>query len=471
MYLLQYPVYYCRGDVLMFEEMKEMIQARKTNAQNSISEGSRFILMALRKEGPLTMTAFEEKFFLFMSQFDFNQSRSRERRYNHNTPFNLTADLEILTRKRLVTLEKNTYRLTEEGEQVAEETVRTIEEGAEWIKTHFLNLHAAARNTVFFDFFLALLKLFAGIISGSVGLLADGADAAIDTVSAFMVWVGIRMRRELMGTVIIVGMMMVTGISIGIESLLKLYEVVTASVGPVSNPLLVIGVESVALVVAAFLSLYQGYIGKKYGSLALVSQSIDSKNHIYVAFAVILGAFFSMVGIHFVDALVGVYISVKIVRDGIDLGKEVISSAHGDQPDFSKYTYMLEPFWNRTRIECLRTWILYSLNFQPANRKELIQILENTFHKTYIPVFSEFGISGGEGIDIARDIDTLTAPLIEQRLITRTDENFTLTKRGQNYISRIIKTTRYPATDRKRKSMTPIEEKFWNKMHFLENAS
>ena len=163
MYLLQYPVYYRRGDGLMFEEMKEMIQARKTNAQNSIPEGSRFILMALRKEGPLTLTALEEKFFLFMSQFDFNQSRSRERRYNHNTPFNLTADLEILTRKGLITLEKNTYRLTEEGKHVAEETVRTIEEGAEWIKTHFLNPYAAARNTVFFDFFLALLKLFAGI--------------------------------------------------------------------------------------------------------------------------------------------------------------------------------------------------------------------------------------------------------------------------------------------------------------------
>lgn len=466
---MQYPVYYCRGDRLMFEEMKEMIQTRKNNAKNPITEGSRFILMALRKEGPLTMTALEEKFFLFMSQFDFNHSRNRERKYNRNTPFNLTADLEILTRKGLVTLEKNTYRLTEEGEQVAEETVRTIERGAEWVRTHFLNPYAAARNTVFFDFFLALLKLFAGMITGSVGLLADGADAAIDTVSAFMVWIGIRMKRELMGTVVIVGMMMVTGISIGIESLMKLYEVVTASVGPVSNPLLVIGVESVALVVAAFLSLYQGYIGKKYGSLALVSQSIDSKNHIYVAVAVILGAFFSMAGIHFADALIGVYISVKIVRDGIDLGREVISSAQGDQPDFSKYTYMLEPFWNRTRMECLRTWILYSLNSQPADSKELIQILENTFQKTYVPIVSEFGINGGEGIDISRDIDKLTAPLIEQQLITCTDEGFILTKRGRKYIDRMIKTMRYPIADRKRKSVASPKEKFWNSMHSSEN--
>ena len=466
---MQYPVYYCRGDRLMFEEMKEMIQTRKNNAKNPITEGSRFILMALRKEGPLTMTALEEKFFLFMSQFDFNHSRNRERKYNRNTPFNLTADLEILTRKGLVTLEKNTYRLTEEGEQVAEETVRTIERGAEWVRTHFLNPYAAARNTVFFDFFLALLKLFAGMITGSVGLLADGADAAIDTVSAFMVWIGIRMKRELMGTVVIVGMMMVTGISIGIESLMKLYEVVTASVGPVSNPLLVIGVESVALVVAAFLSLYQGYIGKKYGRLALVSQSIDSKNHIYVAVAVILGAFFSMAGIHFVDALVGVYISVKIMGDGINLGKEVISSAHGDQPDFSKYTYMLEPFWNRTRMECLRTWILYSLNSQPADSKELIQILENTFQKTYVPIVSEFGINGGEGIDISRDIDKLTAPLIEQQLITCTDEGFILTKRGRKYIDRMIKTMRYPIADRKRKSVASPKEKFWNSMHSSEN--
>ncbi|MBU7043014.1 MAG: cation transporter [Theionarchaea archaeon] len=425
----------------MFQEIRDMVHAWKTNPRKPLAEGSRFILMALRREGPLTMTDLEEKFFLFMSQFDFGHSHTRN--HGHNGSFNITADLEALTQKGLVTLEQNTYRLTPKGEQIADETVKTIERGAEWVRTQFLTPYATARNTVFFDFFLAVLKLLAGMISGSVGLLADGADAVIDTVSAFMVWFGIRMNRELMGTVIIVGMMVVTGVSIGIESVMKLYTVITTTVEPVSNPFLVIGVESLALVIAGFLSFYQGYMGKKYGSLALVSQSIDSKNHIYVAAAVITGAFFSLMGIHFVDALVGIYISVKIVTDGIDLGREVISFAHGNQPDFSKYTYILEPFWKRTRMECMRTWMLYSLTPQSATREEIIHIMENTFQNTYVPIISEFGINGEELLDFSTRIDEFIEPLIEEELISCTEERFMVTEKGLKFIRSRVKNMRY----------------------------
>lgn len=38
-------------------------------------------------------------------------------------------------------------------------------------------------NTVIVDFLLALIKLVAGFMSGSVALIADGADAAMDTAS------------------------------------------------------------------------------------------------------------------------------------------------------------------------------------------------------------------------------------------------------------------------------------------------
>jgi hypothetical protein len=441
MYLMLYPVYNCRGGWLMFEEIRDIVHTWKTNPRKPLAEGSRFILMALRREGPLTMTDLEEKFFLFMSQFNFGHANSTE--YRHRSPFNIFADLETLTQKGLVTLEQNTYRLTPEGEQVADETVKTIERGAEWVQTHFLTPRATARNTVFFDFFLAVLKLIAGMISGSVGLLADGADAAIDTLSAFMVWIGIRTNKELMGTVIIVGMMLVAGVSIGIESVMKLYAVVIGTIEPVSNPFLVIGVESLALMIAGFLSFYQGYVGKKYGSLALVSQSIDSKNHIYVAAAVIAGAFFSLMGIHFVDALVGIYISVRIVKDGIDLSKEVISSAHGDQPDFSKYTYMLEPFWKRTRMECIRNWILYSLIPQPATREEVIHIMENTFHNAYVPIISEFSINRGEPTTISTHIDELIDPLMEEELITYTDKRLMLTEQGHEFIQNRVKNMRY----------------------------
>jgi len=40
------------------------------------------------------------------------------------------------------------------------------------------------------------MKLLAGFLSGSVGLIADGADATVDTVSASLVWIGIKYKKE-----------------------------------------------------------------------------------------------------------------------------------------------------------------------------------------------------------------------------------------------------------------------------------
>lgn len=56
------------------------------------------------------------------------------------------------------------------------------------------------------------------------------------------------------------------------------------------EPYLVIAVELFVLMCAGMLVFYQRYVGKMSGSLALISQSIDSKNHIYVAGTVILSS-------------------------------------------------------------------------------------------------------------------------------------------------------------------------------------
>jgi divalent metal cation (Fe/Co/Zn/Cd) transporter len=70
----------------------------------------------------------------------------------------------------------------------------------------------------------------------------------------------------------------------------------------------------VSLISAVMLTFYQRYVGKSNGNLALISQPVDSKNHIYMAGVVILGAIFSIVGIHFVDPLIGVYIGSAYSR-------------------------------------------------------------------------------------------------------------------------------------------------------------
>ena len=312
------------------------------------------------------------------------------------------------------------------------------------MKKNLLSPTAAARNTVIVDLFLAIIKLVAGLLSGSLGLIADGADASIDTVSATIVWIGIKLKKEFLGTMIIIFMMFVTSISVGYESISKMVKFLSGSLSPISLPYLVILVEAVALLFAVLLFLYQRFIGKKFGSLALISQSIDSKNHIYVAASVIAGAIFSIFGFHFIDALIGAYIAVRIFWDGFELSKEAFSSIKGEKTDFEKYKMPLEKYWHLSKTESFRLWILYTMKKNRLSSEEdIIKSLKETYQQEYIPILSEFKIRFGEGIDFTKKFNELIQPLLEKKWITKQSDQLILTQAGREYVDNIFKRMRF----------------------------
>lgn len=430
-----------------------------------------FILMILLKEGALGLQELEEKMLLLVRQFhlfgyhfaeevkkkvfgflswfwyqppeDYLEIPKWQQEFEEQFDARLECN-DLIEKDMLRVGEGEKYELTEKGREEAQECARRIEKGAEFIGKRLLSPQAAARNTIIVDFFLAVMKLLAGFFSGSVGLLADGADAAIDTVSASIVWIGVKYKKELLGTLVIIVMMFVTAASVGYESTTKIIQAITRTITPISMPFLVIVVEGVALLFALILSFYQRYVGKRNGSLALISQSMDSKNHIYVAAAVIIGAIFSIFGIHFVDALIGAFIAVRIFMDGVGLSKEVISSIKGEETDFSKYEIPFEKHWHLSKLETFRTWILYSIREDNLKMKyELISSLEKTFQPEYIPILSEFKFMLGEGFDFEKEFDNLVEPLLDKKLLVKKDDKLILTKEGEKHVDKVFGSMRY----------------------------
>jgi len=432
----------------------------------------KFILMVLLKEGSLSLKGLEERTFAFVYHFhgfgyslheavekkiygflsrfrcqpeeDYS-ARMKKWREKHEKQINVQLECESLIEQGMLKLnEENRYELTEKGREEAEKIVKEMEKATISVRDRLLSPTAAARNTVIADFFLAVMKLLAGFFSASVGLIADGADAAVDTVSASVVWAGIKFKKEFLGTLIVISMMFLTAISVGYESVTKIIDAITVTIPRISMPYLVIAVEGVALVAAAILHFYQRYVGKKNGSLALISQSMDSKNHIYVAAAVIIGAVFSVFGICFVDALIGVFVATRILIDGFELSKEALSSIKGEETDFSKYEIPLERYWHLSKLETFRTWILYSIKEDGLNTKEeLIDSLERTFKPKYTPIPSEFKLSFGKEFDFEKEFDDLIKPLLEERFIIEEGKNFILTEDGKSRVDRILKTIRH----------------------------
>jgi cation diffusion facilitator family transporter len=427
---------------------------------------SKFILLALMKEGSLDLDELEKMKSVLVSQFEMVGTefgtrivssffskfgrpaairRSRVKREKSEQQIDVEYECRDLQEKGLIRVnQRGKYELSAEGEEKAKEFERGLKKGADILESQFINPSAAARNTVIIDFFLAALKLFSGVFSGSIGLLADGADAAVDTVSAAVVWLGMRIKRENLGPLIVLLMMFITSISVGYDSITSLVETFFGTLSPLVMPHLVILTEIIALIIATFLFLYQRFVGKRNGSLALISQSVDSKNHIYVATGVIMGAIFSIFGIYFVDALIGGFVAVRILIDGIRLSKETFASIKGEDVDLEKYEVPFERHWRMSKLETFRTWILYSVKeLKLKTRNELVNELQQTFKPEYVPILTEYKFRLGEGLDFEESFDALVNPLLENGLLNKRNGDFLITDKGKKHVTELTTNLRF----------------------------
>ncbi len=427
---------------------------------------NKLILLALMKEGPLDLDELEKMKSVLISQFEMVGTefgtrivsslfsklgrpaavrQSRVKREKSEQQIDIKLECCDLQEKGFIRMnQRGKYELSGEGEEKAKEFEKGVKKGADILESQVLSPSAAARNTVVIDFFLAALKLFSGVFGGSVGLLADGADAAVDTVSAAVVWLGMRIKRENLGTLIVLLMMFITGISVGYDSIMSLTEAFFGTLSPLAMPYLVILTEIIALIVATFLFLYQRFVGKRNGSLALISQSVDSKNHIYVATGVIVGAIFSIFGINFVDALIGGFVAVRILVDGIILSKETFASIKGEDVDLEKYEVPFERHWRMSKLETFRTWILYSVKeLKMKTRNELVNELNRTFKPKYIPILTEYKFRLGESFDFEESFEILVNPLLENGLLNKRNGDFLITDKGKKHITELTKNLRF----------------------------
>ena len=423
----------------------------------------KFILLALMKEGPLDLDELEKMKSVLVSQFELvgtefgarilsslfsrlgRPAVTRKSRVKSEQQIDVESECRDLQEKNFIRMNQNgKYELSAEGEEEARKFEKGLKKGAEVLENQVLNPSAVARNVVVIDFFLAALKLFSGFFSGSVGLLADGVDAVVDTVSAAVVWLGMRIKRENLGTLIVLLMIFITGIGVGYDSIISLLDALSGTLSPLTMPYLVILTEVIALIVATFLFFYQRFVGKRNGSLALISQSVDSKNHIYVATGVIIGAICSILGVHFVDVLIGGFVAMKILVDGVGLSKEAFASIKGEDVDLEKYEVPFERHWRMSKLKTFRTWIMYSIKeLKLKTKDEIVGELNHTFKPKYIPILTEYKFRLGEGFDFEKSFDALVNPLLESNLLNKRNGDFMITDNGKKHIAELTRNLRF----------------------------
>jgi len=189
---------------------------------------------------------------------------------------------------------------------------------------------------------LLVLKLWAGLLSGSIALLSDAINSLSDIVSSIATFICVRIsgqeadeghpfghsRAEPVAGMIIAVLAGILGFEILKESIKRFIYPVTPEVG-----FFALSVPVVTIILKLFMSLYFSRTGKEINSPALKATALDSLMDIFVAGAALVGLAGARLGFPILDPLAGFIISLWIMYTGYKIGMENIDYLMGRAPE------------------------------------------------------------------------------------------------------------------------------------------
>ena len=189
---------------------------------------------------------------------------------------------------------------------------------------------------------LFLMKLLAGLLAGSVAIIADAVNNLSDASSSVVTLLGFRLaqmpadedhpyghaRYEYLSGLMVAVLILVIGV-----------ELVKSSVGKIIHPeaidfsLLTVGILVASVLVKLWMSLFFGTLGKRINSLTLQATSVDSRNDVVSTIAVLAGCLVGYIFHVNIDGYVGLLVALFILYSGVNIVRETISPLLGEQAD------------------------------------------------------------------------------------------------------------------------------------------
>jgi Co/Zn/Cd efflux system component len=290
----------------------------------------------------------------------------------------LPGDLAGLLKVGWVIQEGDRFALTEHGREQVNQVMEKARSSSDWVSRKLRSLfqpEVASKVTLIVQVILALIKLPAGLLSGSVGLLNDSADTILDLLSSLLVCLGIRFNKERLVSILLVIFMLGTGS-------FTLYEALQHFLRPDVPKVDWFPFAAAVLSALAGLILwtYQRYVGIHSGLIAFIAESVDSRNHVIVALGVTAGLAASLLRFGLLDMLVGLVVAVLILWSAIQLAVDLVQSSAHEQVDLSHYGFWLQSVYEHVRDAHLRSWMLYLVDRREVQtRGDLVERARQAF--------------------------------------------------------------------------------------------
>ena len=316
------------------------------------------------------------------------------------------------------------YSLTVKGRQRAEKHRRQYQEFGRLVKG-LLHPQTVSLVGLAVHILLAVLKLTAGALSGSIGLISDGMDTALDGLSSVLVYVGLRLKKEQAVSVVLVLLMLGVGIGASYEAVHRVF-----APQPVEADLLTFAAAILSGLVCSLLSLYQRYVATRSRQQPLIAQAMDSRNHAIVATGVITGLVATQLHFPLLDTLVGLAVAALILKSGVELALETVRMLRGEDMDFSRYELGFVEAYRHFQECQLSDWLLYVIAEEGGvTRPVVLAYCRETLDAQDVPILRELG--WGKELGLEKQVLGVLGTLIERGLITAGGGVLDVTEKGR----------------------------------------
>lgn len=294
-----------------------------------------------------------------------NRMRSRGDRRIRESQLKLANTLDKALDLGVLEQRDGLYHLTPGGREIAEHMEMVIPAFMGWAYSP----QTASLVSLWVHFVLSILKLGIGFLSRSAGLIADGFDNTADTLSSFLIWLGIKYNKDKLASIFIL-----------VTMVLSVGGVAMATVGKISHPgpiregLLAFLVSAICGLVMLGLSAYQYLVGRKKSSLAVICQAVDSRNHFYTSLLVCGGILLSFLAemwgapwLYYGDAVASAVIGLLILRGVTELVQEMFSKREGE----IHVSHFMKKARERRRTKIILNWLAGQLHAASLTPEEL----------------------------------------------------------------------------------------------------
>lgn len=195
---------------------------------------------------------------------------------------------------------------------------------------------------IFFNILLAVGKFVAGLLSGSIAIMADAANNLSDAGSSLIVLFGFKLAGQKPDPDHPFGhgrVEYISGLLVSVLIIYMAFELLKSSVdaiihpGEISSSSTILVILLVSILVKFYMFLYNRKIGRKIHSEAMLATSMDSLSDMGATAVVLISMLVSHYTSLQIDGICGVLVALLIFYAGFNSAKETINPLLGQPPE------------------------------------------------------------------------------------------------------------------------------------------